>query len=148
MRLWHKYLIPVLPDKQLLSQWRECVAIASMLKSKGTPNHMLVNKVLNFNKSHFYNYCCMVVDEMYKRNFKVKESSRQKILDWVDDEERQIGASIEKSDLFYGWHNDDYLIQCFFNLQEKYQCDGMSRCDYEDIKEKVISLIGEVIILG
>ena len=27
MRLWHEKLIPVLPNKMLVSQWRECIAI-------------------------------------------------------------------------------------------------------------------------
>ena len=27
MRLWHYKLIPVLPNKMLVSQWRECIAI-------------------------------------------------------------------------------------------------------------------------
>lgn len=27
MRLWHYKLIPVLPKAQLISQWRECIAI-------------------------------------------------------------------------------------------------------------------------
>lgn len=49
MRLWHKGLIRVLPREQLVAQWRECSAIAGNIKLKGTPNHILVNKVLNFN---------------------------------------------------------------------------------------------------
>jgi uncharacterized protein (TIGR02328 family) len=35
MRLWHKDLIPILPDKQLLGQWRECCLIAKNIKEKG-----------------------------------------------------------------------------------------------------------------
>ncbi len=27
MRLWHYKLIPVLPNKMLVSQWRKCIAI-------------------------------------------------------------------------------------------------------------------------
>jgi hypothetical protein len=29
-------------------------------------------------------------------------------------------------DLFEGWHNDRYLLQCFYNLQEKYDCGGFT----------------------
>ena len=48
MRLWHKDLIAFLPRKQLLGQWRECCAIARNIAVNGTPNHVLVNKVLDY----------------------------------------------------------------------------------------------------
>ena len=48
MRLWHKDLIDVLPNGQLLGQWRECCAIARNIKAKGTPNHLLVNKIMDY----------------------------------------------------------------------------------------------------
>lgn len=47
MRLWHKDLIPYLLKLQLLSQWRECCAICSNIANKGTPNHILVNKIMD-----------------------------------------------------------------------------------------------------
>ena len=34
MRLWYKYLIGVLPQKQLLGQWRECCLIAKNIAEK------------------------------------------------------------------------------------------------------------------
>lgn len=121
MRLWHKDLIPVLPRKQLLAQWRECCAIVGKIQKCGTPNHLLVNPILNYNKSHFYSYCCLVANELFNRGYKISDSSRSKILDYVSDEERQVSSRIEKDgSLFYGWHNERYLIQCYYNLQEKY----------------------------
>lgn len=48
MGLWHKDLIEKLPREQLVAQWRECSAIAGNLITKGTPNHILVNKILNY----------------------------------------------------------------------------------------------------
>ena len=47
MRLWHKDLIPVLPRQQLIGQWRECCLIAKQISEKGTPNHILVNKIMD-----------------------------------------------------------------------------------------------------
>lgn len=70
MRLWHKDLIPVLPRQQLLGQWRECCAIMSNIAKKGTPNHVLVNKVMDYNHDHFYTYALHVKDEMRKRGYK------------------------------------------------------------------------------
>ena len=30
-------------------------------------------------------------------------------------------------DLFPDWHNDRYLEQCYFNLEEKYDCGGVAQ---------------------
>ena len=48
MRLWHKDLIGVLPQKQLVSQWRECCAIVRNIAVNGSPNHIPVNKVMDY----------------------------------------------------------------------------------------------------
>lgn len=137
MRLWHKDLIDVLPRKQLIAQWRECVCIVTNIKNNGTPNHLLVNKIMNYNKSHFYAYCCMVVNEMYKRGYNVSQSSIDKISSYVTDEEKMISSRIEKDDsLFYGWHNTRYLQQCLYNLQEKYDCGGLTENEWNLIVDK------------
>ena len=47
MRLWHKDMISILPREQLVAQWRELSAIASNIQTKGTPNHILVNKIMD-----------------------------------------------------------------------------------------------------
>ena len=60
MRLWHKNLIEALPREQLVAQWRECSAIAGNIQTKGTPNHILVNKVLDYDFDHFITYSKMV----------------------------------------------------------------------------------------
>lgn len=140
MRMWHKMLIDVLPDKQLIAQWRELCAIVGSIKLKGTPNHMLVNKVLWYNKSHFYNYACLVCNEMFIRGFEPTDEARDKILDYVSDEERQIGSSISIEELYGGWMGDRYLLQCFYNLQEKFDCGGIDPIDWERIVSKLIDL--------
>ena len=56
MRLWHKYLIPYLPKQQLLGQWRECCCIARNININGTPNHILVNKIIDYPYSHKNTY--------------------------------------------------------------------------------------------
>ena len=48
MRLWHKDLISCLPRLQLIGQWRECCLIAKNIAEKGTPNHLLVNKIISY----------------------------------------------------------------------------------------------------
>ena len=75
MRLWHKDLIAYLPKQQLLAQWRECCAIASNIANKGTPNHLLVNKVLKFHPFHFWNYSSLVAEEMKNRGYNLSSKS-------------------------------------------------------------------------
>lgn len=143
MRMWHKDLIDVLPKNQLVAQWRECCAIAANLKTMGTPNHLLVNKVTWFNKSHFYNYCCLVCEEMLNRGYNVSDKSKQKILDYVDEDERQTGIYIDHDKLFQGWHGKRYLLQCYFNLQEKFDCNGITIEEWKKINSKVKMLLDE-----
>lgn len=65
MRLWHYKLIPVLPNKMLVSQWRECIAIKRQWE-KGTLNHRLVSYIKNYDKEYFLEYLNIVIYEMIK----------------------------------------------------------------------------------
>lgn len=125
MRLWHKDLIPALPDKQLLGQWRECCAIASNIANKGTPNHILVNKIMNYSLDHLYNYGVLVVCEMDKRGFKCDFDKFKYYFIYPLET-----GTIDYNDIFKDWHNHRYLIQCIYNLQEKYDCDGIKDEDW------------------
>ena len=53
MRLWHKDLIKALPQQHIVAQWRELSAIAGAIQKSGTPNHILVNFVLDYDYDHF-----------------------------------------------------------------------------------------------
>lgn len=132
MRLWHKDLVPVLPKKQLVSQWRECCCIARNISVNGTPNHILVNKILNYPIEHFYKYGMLVRSEMLKRGYKCDYNNFTK---WF----QQLSSEYEYDDIFTGWHNNRYLRQCYYNLQEKYDCGGITpeewRLIYEDKME-------------
>lgn len=132
MRLWHKDLIPVLPDKQLLGQWRECCAIARNIAEKGSPNHILVNKIMDYPLEHFLRYGELVNREMLERGFRPALCRFSSFLDLTD---CNFGVIVKKDDLFQGWHNFRYLTQCIFNLQEKYDCGGISEEEYAKILE-------------
>lgn len=134
MRLWHKDLITLLPDKQLLGQWRECVAIAGNINRYGFPNHVLVNRVMDYHLSHFYKYCTLVTSEMYERGFKISDSAIEKIIEITDQNVRMGMEFITREELFSGWHNERYLIQCYYNLQEKYDCRGMAAWEWQKIE--------------
>ena len=121
MRLWHKDLIKVLPRQQLLSQWRECCCIAKSLREKRTPNHILVNKILDYPLDHFYSYARLVESEMRFRGYKV---DFEKFCQYLP-----FGGYVFVVDIFADWHNERYLNQCYYNLQEKYDCSGISESE-------------------
>lgn len=110
MRLWHYKLIPYLPKKMLVSQWRELMAIKRQWE-KGTLIHPLVRYVKDYDKSYFSNYTKLVYDELLKRNIKCKNIYMEEILNF---------ANGKISNLIYKEHDDDYLELCYCNLKEKY----------------------------
>ena len=132
MRLWHKDLVTVLPRQQLLSQWRECCAIAKSISEKGTPNHILVNKVMDYPLSHLYTYGILVAGEMSDRGYKVDET---KFTRWISGHYQKF---IIPNQMFHGWHNERYLIQCYHNLEEKYDCGGVPEDEWRKVVNKVI----------
>jgi len=52
---------------------------------------------------------------MQRRNIKYQEKYYAEIIDFCGDE-----ARYSKDLFYYSEHNDRYLKQCFYNLQEKY----------------------------
>lgn len=129
MRLWHYELISYLPRLQLISQWRECCCIAKNITNNGTPNHLLVNKIMDYPIEHFIAYTTLVKQEMQKRGYKCDTSRFTKWLEWD-------AFKILKNEIFENWHNERYLIQCLFNLEEKYDCGGISQEEWDIIKNK------------
>lgn len=125
MRLWHKDLIHILPRQQLLGQWRECCAIAKNIAEKGMPGNILVNRIMDYPIEHFTTYGWLVRSEMVKRKYKVDYLKFHKYL--------LIHNRVNSEELFQGWHNERYLIQCLHNLQEKYDCGGISEKEWDII---------------
>jgi uncharacterized protein (TIGR02328 family) len=128
IRLWHKSLISVLPREQLVAQWRECSAIAGSIQTKGTPNHILVNKVLDYDFDHFITYSKLIRDEMTSRNYRTMNSVWDKIVslkpDWNE---------VSFDNLYRGWMDSEYLTICYYNLLEKYRCGGIREEDWQKI---------------
>lgn len=137
MRLWHKDLIPYLPRKQLVAQWRECCAICSNLVNKGTPNHLLVNKIKNYNLYMFFEYIHLVIKEMENRGYKINKGSYDRCFsNFRKIIEKYHWNFYSTFDLYNDWHNDRYLKQCLYNLQEKYDCGGISDEEWKVITDK------------
>ena len=128
MRLWHKDLIKCLPREQLVAQWRELSAIAGAIQKNGTPNHILINFVLDYDYDHFISYAYYLRQEMTSRGYRTMNSVWDKI------NALKPNATILSLEEIYPEKMDDtYLKICYYNLLEKYSCGGISNEDYYKI---------------
>lgn len=125
MRLWHYKLLPVLPDKMLISQWRECVAIKRQWE-KGTLKHRLVSYVMDYSRKYFLNYVADVVDELRHRNINYQNKYYLEIVEFCYEEKNNEFE-------YYPEHNDRYLKQCLCNLQEKYDRGIITKEEWDRI---------------
>lgn len=121
MRLWHYKLIPSLPRQQLLGQWKECCMIVGNIAKHGSPRHGLVNKVMNYDPNILLDYIVLVKEEMLNRGYNPKQSVYDSLVNKLD-QSRWFFSIKQGKTMFEGWHNDRYLVQCFKNLEEKFDC--------------------------
>lgn len=87
---------------------------------------------MDYDIAHFYSYTKLVYLEMRRRGYKVDANCFKK---WVGDSWFWWSGHyvVDKAHIFEGWHNDRYLTQCYFNLQEKYDCGGISEKEWSKI---------------
>lgn len=127
MRLWHWKLIPVLPNKMLVAQWRECIAIKRQWE-KGTLKHRLVSYVMDYDKAYFNYYVIWLVVEMQKRKIKYQEKYHEELRNFA------LNKTLNKH---YPEHNDRYLKQCYYNLQEKYDRGIISQEEWNWVNKNI-----------
>lgn len=132
MRLWHKDLISLLPDEQLLEQWQDILTIADNLAKYGTPNDPLVNRITDFILDEFYTYAIdLVLTEMNKRYYKVDqftiERFNQNLFEYCGHDNFTI---IDHQVLFQGWMSTRYLQQCILHLEELYDVGEIELKDW------------------
>jgi len=130
MRLWHKYLIDVLPRQQLMGQWRECCLIARQINVLGRPNHILVNRIMDYDIKHFIAYGRAIYHEMKRRGYKCDFN---KFMRYFPDQEI---VESDLSQLFPDWHDSTYLYICYYNLLEKYKCGAIQYEEWVPIEIK------------
>lgn len=128
MRLWDKNLIKVLPREQLVAQWRELSAIAGAIQKNGTPNHILVNFVLDYDFDHFITYAQLVRDEMTQRGYRTMQSVMDKIVSL-----KPNYTTVAFEYLYEDKMTIDYLQICYWNLYEKFMCGGISGDEWDNI---------------
>jgi len=126
MRLWHYKLLPFLPKDMLVSQWREIVAIKRQWE-KGSLKHRLVSYVKEYNKAYFLNYAELVLEEFKKRGINYNFNLYKEIYNFCTN-----GLNESNN---YPEHNDRYLKQCYYNLEEKADRGIISEEEWKEIKE-------------
>ena len=130
MRLWSKQFIPVLPRPQLVAAWRELSSIAGAIQKNGTPNHILVNFVINYDHDNFINYAKYVREEMTHRGYRTMNSVWEKIVSLKPNWSEKSIEEVYKEKM-----NNEYLTICYWNLREKFRCGGVSAEDFMRIEE-------------
>ena len=126
LRLWHYAMLDALPKNQLISQWRECVCIAKSIYEGKTPNHILVNRIMDYNIEEFCRYCNLVMRAMKIRGYNTTLSSIEKLNQYIGFLPTYKFTSTTTSELddtpprFTNWHDKTYLDVCYYNLFEKY----------------------------
>ena len=115
MRIWDYRLLPYLPDAQFKGQLRELVAIMRDWRDKGTTNHLLINRVMEYPKNvlarYFFRY-----EVLYRKRYGAWLTKYWHEFEAFDDapvEQRSKGC-------FDGWHNKEYLRVCMANIYEKH----------------------------
>lgn len=130
MRLWHYELLPVLPDRFIIAEWREVIAIKRQWE-KGTLKHRLVSYVMDYDKTIFVEYVGRIYNECLKRNIKIRDKYWFEFLKFCD-----INYDFEKKNI-YPEHNERYLKQCYYNLQEKADRGIITNKEWELIHKEI-----------
>lgn len=123
MRLWHTDLIPVLPRQQLLGQWRE---LNSIFKLKN--RHILINFVYDYPIEHLMEYSRRIIKEFERRDYRINKLNYYRYFAFI-----YYDNDIDKS--FPEKMTDRYLRQCYYNLQEKHDCGGITDEEWKKIEE-------------
>lgn len=130
MRIWHYKLIPYLPKDMLVSQWRECIAIKRQWE-KGTLKHRLVSYVKDYDKRYLLNYVLLVIQEMNNRDINYQRKYWDEIISFCEDE------NFIRYGLMYQEHNNKYLRQCYYNLEEKHDRGIITDSEWKLIEDNI-----------
>lgn len=137
MRIWHKDLIPYLPKKQLLGQWRELNSIYNLQN-----RHILINFVYEYDFGHLLAYNNMIMDEMETRGYKINIKNADNYFKNLILKNNGYKIPFYEN-VFEEKMNDRYLKQCLYNLQEKYDCDGISKEEWKIIEDRFKEYLGD-----
>lgn len=134
MRLWHYELLPYLSDKAITTQWGE---LNTIMSKKDKVDNLIVNYVYKYEPRELLKYTGLVILELKTRNIPIYNYAVV-IQYFADNYEEEFGEYGDVDDiitdlifeakdwinagnkLFKDHHTQLYLLQCFFNIQEKF----------------------------
>jgi uncharacterized protein (TIGR02328 family) len=130
MRLWHESLIEVLPRQQLLGQWRELNSIY-----KKEDKHILINFIYEYPKKDLLLYSLKVILTMQRRGYNI---NLKNFIDYfqIKDYKEMQKILLSNAKTFVNKMNERYLLQCYYNLQEKYDCGGITEKEWNKINQR------------
>ena len=130
MRLWHESLIEVLPRQQLLGQWRELNSIY-----KKEDKHILINFIYEYPKKDLLLYSLKVILTMQRRGYNI---NLKNFIDYfqIKDYKEMQKILLSNAKTFVKKMNKRYLLQCYYNLQEKYDCGGITKKEWNKINQR------------
>lgn len=166
MRTWPYQMLDSLPYRQLLSQWRECLAISGMIYGDGNKisldniNHATINRLKDYPLDHFIVYCDLVRKEFIRREWTIGTNTIEKLNNEINFENRLIELQskinnksvtngfikkstiyIDNQPLFENFHNERYIRQCLYSFQEKYDVGMINKEEWEKLRNKFFYLL-------
>lgn len=130
-RLWHKDLIPYLPQSLLIQQWRDCCIIAKFLAKSGSPPNPIVNRLMDYPINHLFNYALDVTDEFGYRGYKINDESWDKFINNLKSIDIFYNKICTDEDMFCNWHDEKYLLICLAMIEEQYDCGIISDSEFD-----------------
>lgn len=139
-------MLKYIPDQQFKGQLRELVAILRDWQDKGKTNHLLINHVTDYPKSHLLRYYSLYSHE-YKRRYRKEIGIRitRQFIDFCFDENYKYTEVP-----FPEWHNKTYIRIAMANLLEKHLAAGRSKITDDEWKclcEGYKAITGEKYVL-
>ena len=131
MRIWDYRLISVLPNAQLKAMRYE---IGDMIKQYPNIKNRLVSYANNYDIEYLFNYFIKVLDEFKRRNLNHSIAYDNEITKIVVT--KSPHPILNFQNLIYPEHNDRYLKQCYYNLQEKFDRKIISTEEWQKITDK------------
>ena len=126
IRLYHYKLIPYLPRGELYAQWHYLNLIF-----KNESNSSSISYVYEYPKFYLKIYSMLVLKEMRKRNYKVKGKSIENYKKYFNDifVDPSLYTPTNATNIYPDYHDDNYLLQCYNILKDKYEKDKQRTFD-------------------
>ena len=147
MRIWPYQMLDVLPTKQLVSQWRECLAISGCIAGAGL-NHATVNRVKEYPLEHFAAYCDLVRKEFAAREFTIGTNTIEKLDRDINYSRLEYTLKISNGvalvngqPLLEQFHSIRHIRQCVYSFEERYDCGTITELEWGKIVDKFGSLM-------